>query len=237
MLQYIIKIPGTTHILYPDIIKRDILKMQKILIVEDDIIICSGIKIFLENKGYTADCAYSVSEAEKALKTQYSLILLDINLPDENGISFLTRFRRENTTPVIFLTANDTEKDMIEGFKCGCDDYIAKPFSVELLYQRISAVLRRSSAVSDADTFSYKDLSVDFKKMQVKLSGKPIKLSATEFKLLTILIKNKGQVITRDIILEKIWDCDENYIDENTLNVHIGRLRKKLNRTLKILNI
>lgn len=211
--------------------------MQKILIVEDDIIICSGIKIFLENKGYTADCAYSVSEAEKALKTQYSLILLDINLPDENGISFLTRFRRENTTPVIFLTANDTEKDMIEGFKCGCDDYIAKPFSVELLYQRISAVLRRSSAVSDADTFSYKDLSVDFKKMQVKLSGKPIKLSATEFKLLTILIKNKGQVITRDIILEKIWDCDENYIDENTLNVHIGRLRKKLNRTLKILNI
>ena len=237
MLQYIIKIPGTTHILSPDIIKRDILKMQKILIVEDDIIICNGIKIFLENKGYTADCAYSVSEAEKALKTQYSLILLDINLPDENGISFLTRFRRENTTPVIFLTANDTEKDMIEGFRCGCDDYIAKPFSVELLYQRISAVLRRSSAVSDADTFSYKDLSVDFKKMQVKLSGKPIKLSATEFKLLTILIKNKGQVITRDIILEKIWDCDENYIDENTLNVHIGRLRKKLNRTLKILNI
>lgn len=202
--------------------------MQKILIVEDDIIICGGIKVFLENKGYTADCAYSVSEAEKALQTQYSLILLDINLPDESGISFLTRFRKENSTPVIFLTANDTEKDMIEGFRCGCDDYIAKPFSVELLYQRITAVLRRSSASVGSDIFSYKDLTVDFGKMQVSISGQPIKLSATEFKLLKILIKNKGQVMTRNIIPEKIWDCDEKYIDENTLNVHIGRLRKKI---------
>ena len=190
--------------------------MQKILIVEDDIIICGGIKVFLENKGYTADCAYSVSEAEKALQTQYSLILLDINLPDESGISFLTRFRKENSTPVIFLTANDTEKDMIEGFRCGCDDYIAKPFSVELLYQRITAVLRRSSASVGSDIFSYKDLTVDFGKMQVSISVQPI------------IIKNKGQVMTRNIILEKIWDCDEKYIDENTLNVHIGRLRKKI---------
>lgn len=202
--------------------------MQRILIVEDDIIICGGVKIFLEGKGYEADCAYSVKDAKAAMTNSYSLIILDINLPDGNGLDLCKEIRKNKNVPVIFLSANDTEEDMIEGFMAGCDDYIAKPFSTELLNQRIMAVLRRTEQGVNNDLFQYKNLSVDFGKMQVFKDNLPVKLSVTEYKLLELLIKNKGQVLTREIIIEKIWDCDENYIDANTLNVHIRRLRQKL---------
>lgn len=201
---------------------------QHILIVEDDIIICGGIKVFLESKGYLAQCAYSVADAKQFPLDQYQLIILDINLPDGDGLSLCRQIRTASSIPIIFLTANDTEENMIEGFRSGCDDYIAKPFSVELLHQRIMAVLRRSQSTSKHSLFTYLDLSVDFDKMQVMIKGTPIKLSATEYKLLELLIQHKGQVLTRNIILEKIWDCHENYVDENTLTVHIRRLRQKI---------
>lgn len=202
--------------------------MQKILIVEDDIVICGGVKIFLESKGYKADCAYSCAQAQKMLSESYSLVILDINLPDGNGLDLCGKIRREKTLPVIFLSADDTEEDMIRGFKAGCDDYIAKPFSIELLNQRIIAVLRRTGQGIRSDLFQYKDLSVDFGKMQVYTKGNAVKLSATEYKLIELLVKNKGQVLTRESIIEKIWCCDESFIDGNTLNVHIRRLRQKL---------
>lgn len=202
--------------------------MQRLLIVEDDIIICGGVKVFLEGKGYNVDCAYTFLQAEEALKYSYSLVILDINLPDGDGMELCRRIRGASDTPVIFLTANDTEKDMIEGFEAGCDDYIAKPFSVELLNQRIMAVLRRSGKEQSGDLFHYKELSVDFGRMQVFCNQVPVKLSVTEYRLLELLIKNKGQVLTREAIFGKIWDCDENYVDENTLNVHIRRLRQKI---------
>lgn len=202
--------------------------MQKILIVEDDIIICGGVKIFLESKGYKADCAYSLAEAEAALSGSYNLIILDINLPDGNGLDLCNIIHKERQIPVIFLSADDTDEDMIKGFKAGCDDYIAKPFSTELLNQRIMAVLRRTRQNTGNDLFQYKDMSVDFKKMQVYINNGLVKLSVTEYKLLELLIKNMGQVLTRETIIERIWDCDENFIDSNTLNVHIRRLRQKL---------
>lgn len=207
--------------------------MQRILIVEDDVIICGGVKTFLESKGYAADCAYSVKEAECALEKNYHLVILDSNLPDGNGVALCRKIRKKGSIPVIFLTANDTEKDMIEGFEAGCDDYIAKPFSIEVLSQRIMAVLRRSERGANWDLFEYKELSVDFGRMQVFLKNAPVKLSVTEYKLLELLIKNKGQVLTRETILEKIWDCNENYVDENTLNVHIRRLRQKIEKDAK----
>ena len=135
---------------------------------------------------------------------------------------------KERQIPVIFLSADDTDEDMIKGFKAGCDDYIAKPFSTELLNQRIMAVLRRTGQNTGNDLFQYKDMSVDFKKMQVYINNCLVKLSVTEYKLLELLIKNMGQVLTRETIIERIWDCDENFIDSNTLNVHIRRLRQKL---------
>lgn len=204
--------------------------MQRLLIVEDDIIISGGVKTFLEGKGYQADCAGTFAEAKEALKKPYHLVILDSNLPDGNGVALCREIRSRRNTPVIFLTANDTEQDMMEGFLAGCDDYVAKPFSVELLNQRIMAVLRRAEAEPQNDVFHYKELSVDFGKMQVYCDAEPVRLSATEYKLLEFLIQNKGQVLTRKSILEKIWDCDENFVDENTLNVHIRRLRQKIEK-------
>ena len=195
-------------------------------------IICGGVKVFLEGKGYRADCAYSIAEADEALKKAYSLVILDCNLPDGDGIELCRQIRLQGNTPVIFLTARDTEKDMIEGFQAGCDDYIAKPFSVELLNQRIMAVLRRSTQ-SDSEQFEYEGLEIDFGKMQVSVNQQPVRLSGTEYKLLELLVRNRGQVMTRESILEKIWDCDENYVDENTLNVHIRRLRQKIEKNPK----
>jgi DNA-binding response OmpR family regulator len=202
--------------------------MYKILVVDDDVIICGGIKVYLEKQGYSADCAYSAAETRTALSNQYDLVILDINLPDGNGLDLCSEIRINKNIPVIFLTANDTDDNIIDGFKHGGDDYISKPFSVEVLNQRIKAVLRRSNLSIKKQFFSYMDLSVDFGKMQVSLNGIPVKLSATEYKLLELLIRNKGQVLTRGVILERIWDSDGNYIDENTLNVHIRRLRQKI---------
>ncbi len=205
--------------------------MEKILIIEDDIIIGGGIKLFLEKKGFEAFTAESIKEAEEMVgSAKFELIILDINLPDGNGLDFCRQIRKKHDIPVIFLTANDTEENMIEGFRCGCDDYISKPFSVEILYHRISAVLRRTFAEPEKSIFEYRKLCVDFSKMQVISDGNPVKLSSTEYRLLELLIKNRGQVLTRNSILEKIWDCDENFIDENTLNVHIRRLRQKIEK-------
>lgn len=202
--------------------------MERLLIVEDDVIICGGIKTFLEGKGYGADCVYTLSEAREALKKTYHLIILDCNLPDGDGVELCREIRQKQNTSVIFLTANDTEEDMIQGFQAGCDDYIAKPFSVELLYQRVMAVLRRSHTESDREFFQYRDLSIDFEKMQVYLQEQPVKLSATEYKLLELLVRNRKQVLTRNLILEKIWDYEGDFLDENTLNVYIRRLRQKI---------
>lgn len=202
--------------------------MERLLIVEDDVIICGGIKTFLEGKGYVAECAYTLSEAREALKKTYHLIILDCNLPDGDGVELCREIRQKQNTSVIFLTANDTEEDMIQGFQAGCDDYIAKPFSVELLYQRVMAVLRRSHAESDREFFQYRDLSIDFEKMQVYLQEQPVKLSATEYKLLELLVRNRKQVLTRNVILERIWDYEGDFLDENTLNVYIRRLRQKI---------
>lgn len=202
--------------------------MERLLIVEDDVIICGGIKTFLEGKGYGADCVYTLSEAREALKKTYHLIILDCNLPDGDGVELCREIRQKQNTSVIFLTANDTEEDMIQGFQAGCDDYIAKPFSVELLYQRVMAVLRRSHTESDREFFQYRDLSIDFEKMQVYLQEQPVKLSATEYKLLELLVRNRKQVLTRNLILERIWDYEGDFLDENTLNVYIRRLRQKI---------
>lgn len=202
--------------------------MQSILIIEDDMILCGGIRNFLEQRGYHCGSAYTVETAKAALAEHYDLIIMDVNLPDGNGLSLCEEIRCTSNIPVIFLTANDTEDDMIEGFERGGDDYIAKPFSIGVLEQRVKAVLRRSNDSYQAETFSYKDLIIDFDKLKVTLRGDIVKLSSTEFKLLELLVRNRGQVLTRETILDRIWDCGENYIDDSTLSVHIRRLRQKL---------
>ena len=202
--------------------------MEKILIVEDDEELGKGVKLFLERKGFLAELVTTMSGALSKLDNTMNLIILDRNLPDGNGLTLCRSMREKRRIPIIFLTAMDTNTDIVEGFDAGCDDYLAKPFDLEVLYSHIIAVLRRCKRDFEKELFVYNELTVDFLKKQVTVNNELIKLTATEYKLLELLINNRGQVLTRDTILERIWDVDENFVDENTLNVQIRRLRSKL---------
>lgn len=169
---------------------------------------------------------------QEILNNKIDLLLLDINLPDGNGVDFCKEIREKVNFPIVFFTANDTEEDMVKGFESGCDDYIAKPFSVEVLKHKVNAILRRKDTLSK-NIFQYKDLKIDFDRMAVLIADKEINLTATEYKLLELLAKNKGRVVTKEILLEKLWDNNGNFVDENTLSVNIRRLRKKLESDTK----
>lgn len=202
--------------------------MEKILIVEDDEELGKGVKLFLEQKGFLVELVTTMSDALLKLDDTMNLIILDRNLPDGNGLTLCRSMREKRRIPIIFLTAMDTNSDIVEGFDAGCDDYLAKPFDLEVLYSRIIAVLRRCKRDFEKELFVYNELTVNFLKKQVTVNNELIKLTATEYRLLELLINNRGQVLTRDTILERIWDVDENFVDENTLNVQIRRLRSKL---------
>lgn len=207
--------------------------MDKILIVEDDILLNRGIKLALEKNGYSVLSSYSYSEGYSLfLAESFNLILLDINLPDKNGLELCNQIRKTSKVPIIFITANDTDQDVVRGFLTGCDDYIAKPFSLEVLYRRIQAVLRRIRNTEN-NIFSSGEILIDYDKMQVKKADEVVKLTATEYRLLTLLTRNSGQVLTRQSILEKLWDVDEEFVDENALSVNIRRLRQKLEKDPK----
>ena len=207
--------------------------MDKILIVEDDILLNRGIKLALEKNNYSVWCSYSYSEGYSCfLAESFNLILLDINLPDKSGLELCNQIRKTSQVPIIFITANDTDQEVVRGFLSGCDDYIAKPFSLEVLYRRIQAVLKRMGNAEN-NIFNSDEILIDYDKMQVKKADGIIKLTATEYRLLTLLTKNSDQVLTRQSILEKLWDVDEAFVDENALSVNMRRLRQKLEKDPK----
>lgn len=202
--------------------------MANIFLLEDDKILSKGISIALQKDNHTITTAYGFLEALQEYKKQkYDLFLLDINLPDGNGLDFCRKIRETSEIPVLFLTANDTEEDMLDGFGVGCDDYISKPFSLEVLRKKVQAVLKRT--INDNTQIKYKDLEVETDKCLVLLKGKEIHLTSTEYKLLTYLMQNKGRVVTKAMLLESLWDIDGNFVDDNTVRVNIKRLRQKLN--------
>lgn len=201
--------------------------MANIFLLEDDKILSKGISIALEKDGHHVTTAYGYVEAlQKYTLKKYDLFLLDINLPDGNGMNFCQKIRQTSQLPVLFLTANDTEEDMLNGYDVGCDDYISKPFSIDVLRRKVSAILKRT--ITETARIQYKDLEVDMEKCLVLLNGKEVHLSATEYKLLCYLIQHKGTVVTKAMLLENLWDKDGNFIDDNTLRVNIKRLRQKL---------
>lgn len=202
--------------------------MAQILLLEDDKPLHNAILYSLQKDGHTVFSAFCLKEAAIIAKKQdITLYLLDINLPDGSGIDFCREIRRHTDNPILFLTARDTEENMIEGFRAGCDDYIAKPFSIAVLQQKISAILRRTQ-LGFTQIFTYRELEINFDKMTVTVRGNDVRLTATEFKLLACLARNKGRVLTRTMLLEQIWDNDGSFIDENTLSVHVRRLRQKI---------
>lgn len=202
--------------------------MANIFLLEDDKILSRGISIALQKDNHTVTAVYGYIEAlQKYQNQKYGLFLLDINLPDGNGIEFCKKIRETSETPILFLTANDTEEDMLDGYSVGCDDYISKPFSLEVLRRKVQAVLKRTGSANPR--IRYRDLEVDIDKCIVLVKGQAVHLTATEYKLLCYLMENKGRVVTKAMILEQLWDLDGNFVDDNTVRVNIKRLRRKLN--------
>lgn len=202
--------------------------MANIFLLEDDKILSKGISIALEKDEHTVTAVYGYMEAVQKYQSQrYDLFLLDINLPDGSGLKLCQKIRETSETPVLFLTANDTEEDMLDGFSAGCDDYISKPFPLEVLRKKVLAVLKRTG--SGNSRIRYRDLEVDTDKCIVLMKEQQVHLTATEYKLLCYLIENKGRVVTKAMLLEQLWDIDGNFVDDNTVRVNIKRLRQKLN--------
>lgn len=201
--------------------------MQTVLVVEDDRLICEGITFALEKAGFVVRQADSLRAAARQLEKSPDLVLLDVNLPDGDGRELLARIRLHSQVPVIVLTAKDTEKDMLAGFDAGCDDYVTKPFSLPILVKKIQAVLKRSGSRSGR-LLLQGDISYDLEAHILCKKGQEVRLTATEQRLLELFLRHRGQVLTREQIVAEVWDTYENYVDENTLNVNIRRLREKL---------
>lgn len=202
--------------------------MKNILIVEDDKLLNRGVSFALKKEGYNTISVYTKQEAKNVISENHiDFLLLDIGLPDGSGLDLCSEIKNQIDFPVVFFTANDTEEDMIRGFESGCDDYISKPFSIEVLKFKINAILKRSD-IKAKKLFVYKDLKIDFDSKKVYKRNEEIKLSVTEYKLLELLCKNKGIAMTKEVLLDKLWDYNGNYVDDNTLSVNVRRLRKKI---------
>lgn len=202
--------------------------MKTILIVEDDRVLNRGVSFALKKEGYEIISAYSLEEAKNVIiKNDIDFLLLDINLPDGSGLDLCEQISDIMDFPIVFFTANDTEEDMIKGFERGCDDYISKPFSMDILKLKINAILKRSHT-ENKNEFKYKDLRIDYDSRKVYVRNEEVNLTVTEYKLLELLCKNKNKAVTKELILEKLWDCNGNYVDENAISVNIRRLRKKI---------
>lgn len=203
--------------------------MKTILIVEDDIVLAEGIKLNLDMEGYHGATAYNCAEALEQMKQKRpGLVLLDVNLPDASGLELAAQIRAQSQIPIIFLTARDMDEDMLAGFAAGADDYITKPFNIKIVLERIRAVLRRYETAPAKESLRVGNLEIDFDAYAIKKSGRPMTLTPTEFKLLKKFCMNPGIVLTREVLLQELWDVDENYVDEHTLTIFISRLRTKI---------
>lgn len=201
--------------------------MTKILLVEDDGQIASYLGELLRAEGFDTQIAGSKKEASECLLIQaFDLVLLDVSLPDGNGFSICAEIKKEYEIPVIFLTASGDEYSVVAGLDMGADDYIAKPFRPRELISRIRSVLRRCK--KEQRILSCGDLKVNVSSATVTKGEKELFLSALEYRLLLILLQNKGQILTRNQLLEEIWDVSGEYVNDNTLSVYMKRLREKI---------
>lgn len=203
--------------------------MTKILLVEDDDQIASYLGELLRAEGFDTQISGSKKEAGECLLAQaFDLVLLDVSLPDGNGFSICAEIKKEYEIPVIFLTASGDEYSVVAGLDMGADDYIAKPFRPRELISRIRSVLRRCK--KEQRILSCGDLKVNVSSATVTKGEKELFLSALEYRLLLILLQNKGQILTRNQLLEEIWDASGEYVNDNTLSVYMKRLREKIEK-------
>lgn len=207
--------------------------MDRILLLEDDASLIDGLAYSLKKNGFDVDVSRTVREAKQRLSDlgNYVLQILDVSLPDGTGFEVCERVRKENQRiPIIFLTASDEEVNVIRGLDSGGDDYITKPFKLGELCSRIRALLRRAG-ISKSERSSYLecgDVEIDLIESRATLRGKTLDLTSAEYRLLCLLVRGANHVVTRDVIINELWNGTGNYVDPNTLSVYVRRLREKV---------
>ncbi|WP_418747957.1 response regulator transcription factor [Frisingicoccus sp.] len=207
--------------------------MNKIFLLEDDVSLIDGLRYSLKKNDFDVEIARTVSEALQLLTEmeRFDLLILDVTLPDGTGFDVCEKVRKQNARiPIIFLTASDEEVNVIRGLDSGGDDYITKPFKLGELCSRIRALLRRAG-ISDREkstTIECGDITIDLLGSRVLLNGRVLDLTSAEYRLLCLLVRNANRVVSRDIILNDLWDGTGNFVDDNTLSVYIRRLREKV---------
>ena len=200
-----------------------------IFLLEDDDAIALGLCYSLQNEGYNVTLAKSVSEATDIVeKNDFALYILDLTLPDGSGYDVCKKIKSIGDRPVIFLTAYDDEVNVVMGFDLGADDYITKPFRLKELLVRIKSVLRRYNRTGGDATVKIKNITINTNEAMVYKNGEEIVLTAMEYRLLLILLNNRGKVLSRSQLLENIWDVEGDFVEDNTLTVYIKRLRDKI---------
>ena len=204
--------------------------MSNILLLEDDLSLINGLSFALRKQGYGLEVARTIKEVDTVwAEGKYDLLILDVSLPDGSGFEICEKVRQTSKVPIIFLTASDEEVNIIMGLDMGGDDYITKPFKLGVLLSRINALLRRAGDFSRTDTeIQSNGLKAVLTQGKVYKNGELLDLTAGEYKLLCLFMQNPGTVLSKEQILEKLWDQEGNYIDNNTLNVYIRRLRTKV---------
>ncbi|MDR2927135.1 MAG: response regulator transcription factor [Cytophagaceae bacterium] len=201
---------------------------EKILIVDDDRNICEILEFNLKSEGFGVECAYSAEEALKKLAGGFTLILLDVMMGGMSGYKMAEKLRADgNSVPIIFITAKDTENDMLTGFSVGGDDYISKPFSIKEVIARVKAVVRRLGDASSERKIAFGDFVINLETKELTVKGEQILLTKTEFEILALVADNPERIFSRNDIIDRIWK-ETPYITERTVDVHITRLRKKL---------
>ena len=204
--------------------------MSKILLLEDDLSLINGLSFAFRKQGFELAVVRTLKEANELWgEGKYDLLVLDVSLPDGTGYEFCKKVRQVSKVPIIFLTASDEEMNIIMGLDIGGDDYITKPFKLGVLVSRINALLRRAKGFNSTDTeLQSNGIKVLMLQGQVFKNDKLIDLTAAEYKLLCLFMKNPNVVLTKEQILDKLWDCEGNYIDSSTLTVYMRRLRMKI---------
>lgn len=206
---------------------------MRILVIEDDLALSAGLCFELDNSGYITVAAYNCRKAEQLIgEDLFDLVLLDVNLPDGDGFDLCRMIKQVRPElPVIFLTANDLEQNVLDGFDLGAEDYVTKPFHMQILLRRVEAVLRRAgntSAGTSAGRWSDGFLTLDFAALTAVRGKEKLSITPNEYKLLRVLTENAGKILTRQLLLEKLWDSEGNFIDDHTLTVTMNRLRSKI---------
>lgn len=206
--------------------------MSRILLLEDDAALIDGLRYTLEKQGYETEVARSVGEAKKCLKQSFDLLLLDVSLPDGTGFEVCESVRKNGSqVPVIFLTAADDEMSIVRGLDGGGDDYVTKPFRLGELCARINALLRRAGSLKEERSFLRSgDIVIDLQKGKVMRGDEVLELTGAEYRLLCLLVRNTGIIVTRNMILEELWDSSGSFVDDNTVSVYIRRLREKIEK-------